>query len=314
MDHPQIDMQSLGQTLQDLKHRLDQADAQINTHRSELSIAAQKVASLESELLDARNNSKESASSGTSRPKKNKPGTFTGRGSVRSWCVQMENYLDGNTGLEALNIALSYLSGNAHEWWIVFQSTADGRSITSWTDLRTALIQRFEALNKEKIVRDKLARWKQVKDVPTFNDDFNRILLDIPDMGTKDQIDWYSRGLKAYIWKALCTKEYSALSDLMRDAERVESAYSRSDSFRRTPTRTSGGTNRTQKMSTSVQGPVPMEIGNVQVKKSNITNIANFELKKLSKEERDRCMREGLCLRCRQKGHMARNCPKGRKN
>jgi hypothetical protein len=29
---------------------------------------------------------------------------------------------------------------------------------------------------------------------------------------------------------------------------------------------------------------------------------------KLTQDERERCLREGLCLRCRQKGHMAREC------
>jgi hypothetical protein len=38
-------------------------------------------------------------------------------------------------------------------------------------------------------------------------------------------------------------------------------------------------------------------------------DVDAIKVAKLTKEERDRCMREGLCLRCRKKGHMARNCP-----
>lgn len=149
-----------------------------------------------------------------------------------------------------------------------------------------------------------------MKDVPTFNDDFNKILLDIPDMGVKDQIDRYSRGLKPYIWKALCTKEYSKLSDVMRDAERVESAFRRSgppSSSRHTDAKPSNGSG-----SSAHGGPVAMEIGNVGLRFP--TQGANVGVKKLDKEERERCMREGLCLRCRQKGHLAKNCPKGQRN
>jgi hypothetical protein len=29
---------------------------------------------------------------------------------------------------------------------------------------------------------------------------------------------------------------------------------------------------------------------------------------KLTQDERERCLREGLCLRCKQKGHMAQEC------
>ena len=198
------------------------------------------------------------------------------------------------------------MTGNAHEWWIVFSKTSDGEGVQSWETLKQALVYRFETLNKEKIARDKLARWKQVKDVSSFNEDFNKILLDIPDIGMNDQIDRYSRGLKSYIWKALCTKEYTKLSDLMRDAERVESAYRGQGTQ---GTRTSGG--KSGSGNGRNEGPVPMEIGNIKVKPPQ---NANMELKKLDKEERERCMREGLCLRCRQKGHMARNCPKGRRN
>ena len=172
------------------------------------------------------------------------------------------------------------------------------------------MIYRFGTLHKEKIARDKLARWKQVKDVATFNEDFNKILLDIPDIGTKDQIDRYSRGLKPYIWKALCTKEYEKLSDLMRDAERIESAYRRSGGS--TGGRIMGNKSGNGNHRTGTNGPEPMDIGNVGVKP--VAQNANVGLQKLSKEERERCMREGLCLRCRQKGHLARNCPKARRN
>ena len=34
-----------------------------------------------------------------------------------------------------------------------------------------------------------------------------------------------------------------------------------------------------------------------------------IKVAKLAKEEREHCMKEGLCLWCRRKGHMARNCP-----
>ena len=219
----------------------------------------------------------------------------------------MENYLGNASGSDAFKIALSYLTGSAHEWWIVHEKTPEGQAVKSWIELKNSLVQRFETLNKEKIARDKLARWKQIKDVSSFNEDFNKILLDIPDIGPKDQIDRYSRGLKSYIWKALCTKEYETLTDLMRDAERIEAAYKRSGPRQIGP----GSSSRSNGLSNG-NGPVPMEIGNIEMRSrdSNSRPVLN----KLTKEERDRCMKEGLCLRCRQKGHMARNCPKARRN
>ena len=295
-----VSLDSLAQAVNELQMRLNEAHTQITNQRNELNVAALKVGSPEQELVVARTQSAEKA---PNTPKKNKPISFNGKGSVSSWCVQMSNYLGGRNDIDSMNIALSYLTGNAHEWWIVYSKTSDGESIQSWEGLKQALVYRFETLNKEKIARDKLARWKQVKDVSSFNEDFNKILLDIPDIGMNDQIDRYSRGLKSYIWNALCIKEYSKLSDLMRDAERVESAY------RGQGTRPSGA--KSGSTSGRNEGPVPMEIGNVGVRKPGNSNM---EIKKLDKEERERCMREGLCLRCRQKGHIAKNCPKGRRN
>jgi hypothetical protein len=157
--------------------------------------------------------------------------------------------------------------------------------------LQPALIKRFDTLNKVKIARDKLAKWKQIKDVPSFNDDFQRIILDIPNISVEEQIDRYTRGLKAYIWKELCTKEYSTLNDAMRDAERVESAHKR---LGKNPRQESRNPRNTQE-------PTPMDIGAI-------------ELKKLTPAERKQCIKEGRCFRCRQKGHMASKCPKGQGN
>ena len=132
-------------------------------------------------------------------------------------------------------------------------------------------------------------------------------LLDIPDIGMKDKIDRYSRGLKAYIWKVLCTKEYVTLSDVMRGAERIGSAYKRSGNSSMTKRRGKFGNG-----GSGSSGHDPMEIGNINV--VDEAKLANFSVAKLDKAERERCMREELCLRCRRKVHLARDCQKGRRN
>ena len=205
----------------------------------------------------------------------------------------MDNYLSGLNDTSAFQIAVSYLEDSAHEWFIVRQKT-DGDSITTWPALKDALVRRFETLNKEKIARDKLAKWKQKKDVATFNQDFLRIVLDIPNISIEEQIDRYTRGLKPYIWKELCTKDYEALNDAMRDAERVESAHRRLGA---PPPRSHGK----ESGNGTPTGTTPMDIGNIQ-------------LKKLTPAEKEQCRKEGKCFRCRQKGHLANKCPKGRRN
>ena len=138
-----------------------------------------------------------------------------------------------------------------------------------------------------------MAKWRQIKDISTFNDDFKRIILDIPNISIEEHIDQYTSGLKPYIWRELCTREYTSLNTAMHDAERVESAHHRV-----------GDQSRARKSASilcSSDGPTPMEVGNLRIKK-------------LTPAERQICMKEGKCFRCREKGHTANKCPKDRGN
>ena len=227
-------------------------------------------------------------------PTARRPDSFKGKGSVSSWAMQMANYIAEVPEPRAFNIAVSYLEGAAHEWWIVYKSTPEGQAVNSWPALKDALSNRFETLNKTKIARDKLAKWRQIKDVSAFNDDFHKIILDIPNISVEEQIDRYTRGLKPYIWKELCTREYQRISDAMRDAKRVESAHKRLGAPPRKP-----GTQNPKPPQADT--PVPMDIGNIT-------------LKKLTPAEREQCKKEGKCFRCRMKGHVAKNCPKAQGN
>ena len=54
-----------------------------------------------------------------------KPEAFKGKGSIQSWITHMENYTRGSSPHDSMSIAISYLDGNAHEWWIVHQITEE---------------------------------------------------------------------------------------------------------------------------------------------------------------------------------------------
>ena len=274
-------------TLQDLAKAYEQLQQQFTN-------AQNQIVGLQNQLAATQNVIKSGPS--TKSPKPRKPDSFNGKGSIESWMTHMSNYVKDESEENAMAIAISYLEGPAHDWWIGHSQTEEGQLIQTWTALKSALASRFITLNKAKIARDKLAKWKQMKDVSSFNDDFQRIVLDIPNISIEEQIDRYTRGLKAYIWKELCTREYTSLNDAMRDAERVESAHKRIGK--------PAGNRRNDKGDTIIRktdGPVPMELG-------------NFELKKLTPAERELCRKEGRCYRCRQKGHLANKCPKGKGN
>ena len=60
-----------------------------------------------------------------------------------------------------------------------------------------------------------------MKDLCLFNDDYQCIGLDIPNISTEEQVGRYTWELKSYIWKEISTPEYKSLNDAVRDAERV---------------------------------------------------------------------------------------------
>lgn len=292
---PQLTLESVAQVVQELQGQLANARSQIASQQSIIQDTQEKLNVATQETINTRGMipSVSQAVSSSVTPKVNAPPLYKGKGSIVSWTTHMDNYLQNVSDDEAIKIAVSYLHDGAHEWWMVYQKAEEGNSIRTWSALKEALVRRFDVLNKEKIARDKLAKWRQIKDVLSFNEDFQKIILEIPGISAEEQIDRYTRGLKPYIWRELCTKDYKQLADAMRDAERIESAHRRGGSLPRGETSRRNGE--------AMNKPTPMDIGNVQ-------------LTKLTNEERERCMKEGLCLRCRQKGHMAKDCPKGRRN
>jgi Retrotransposon gag protein len=200
----------------------------------------------------------------------------------------MSSYIHSLPDQQAFSIAITYLTADAHDWFIANQTTATaaGHPMTSWVALTEAITKRFSPLNKLKLARDKLRRWQHLRDVPSYNTDFLKIILDIAHIGLDEQIDRYARGLKSYIWSKLCTTDYTSLEALMRDAKRVDSETG--NHFN--PSKSTTNTFRS--------GPMPMELNTTAT------------VQRLTPEEREICKREGLCLRCSAKGRMARECPK----
>lgn len=211
------------------------------------------------------------------------------------WITHVTNCIGSDQNPQAFSVAIIYIECTAHEWRIGFKGTEDGQRISTWPSLKEAFVRRFESLNRVKIARDKLAKWRQIKDMASFNEDFGKKLLEIPSITIEYQIDSYARGLKPLIWMELCKREYNSLTDLMRDTERVESAFRRSG---KVPVKNITG-DKLRASRLNCRGPM---------------DIGNFTLKKMSPAEREMCRKEGRSFRCHEKGHMANKCQKARGN
>lgn len=131
---------------------------------------------------------------------------------------------------KVLPVALSYIGGASHEWYLA--QAKNGTEFSTLQDTLDGLETRFRLVNKEKLACDMLSKWKPMKDVQKENEDFLKIILDITNIGMEEQVDRYTRGLNNFISKELCTKEYKSVTDAMKDTERVESVYRKEGSSR----------------------------------------------------------------------------------
>lgn len=77
----------------------------------------------------------------------------------------MDSYTEHIRDYETFPSVVSYLCGAAQKGWIVCKESDDGGHVKSWKVLKIAPVSYFDTLNNGKIARDKLARWRQVKNV-----------------------------------------------------------------------------------------------------------------------------------------------------
>jgi hypothetical protein len=104
------------------------------------------------------------------------------------------------------------------------------------------------------------------------------------------------------------------LVKLQQDAERLDDFYWRQGSKQRAkdkgrtqpPNLRNGSQTNNSTRTTSTDGPVPMELGNVQ---RNSNNNENQTKRKLTDEEKAQYRKNGWCVYCRSKEHAYEVCP-----
>lgn len=109
MSSPPLSVESLAQVVQQL---------QIQT-------VNQQVVLSESNKLYKRLKRLDSQSTLSGKPKKYNPENYNGESSVTSRTIRMEDYPKDARENESLPLAVSYMTGAIHEWWIVFKESID---------------------------------------------------------------------------------------------------------------------------------------------------------------------------------------------
>ena len=217
--------------------------------------------------------------------------------------------------------AVGYL-GEARGWW---RASKQSVKTTAWATFRSTFLQQFTPADSVNAARHRLNHLQQGHDpVLDYITKFNDLLRLIPELDAGQARFIFIEGLEHELSKQVRLARPSTLQDAIREATILYDILHHNE-----PTSKPSS-------DTSNSGPEPMDINGFFTKlnafltrnnKINNRNYRNFTNRqnpnnnrgtnvnrttnppRLDNAERERCMRLGLCLRCRQHGHISRDCP-----
>ncbi len=272
----------------------------------------------------------------------------SGKSNVTTWLAEMQQYLVATNLAEHKWVAhaATYLRGTALLAWQGYLKVQSS-PVSAWSQFYQWFLARFQPIAAAKTARTALRMLcqKPGHSVSSYNDEFLRQMQMISDMAEADQVEYYKQGLhsiRVADWvdrrdpKTLMeAMEYAQLEDLR--VKRFKHSQNFTHSGQSFPSYSSS--------TPAVQVSVPMDLShmhgdNVDAEydmyadeQSEASQQLSFmsrrpaprpfslpsgtatgtapttTIGKLTPAERQRCMKEHLCFRCRQKGHGASSCP-----
>lgn len=252
----------------------------------------------EIEQLRAQVTQQQSPASAAKQLKPVKPDTYDGKrtnNAVDAWLYSINLYFDFYETSDSTRVsyAATLLRGPAQLWWRMM-----GTPITTWDVFETSIRAQFSPINAIKAARDKISALRQTRSVQAYANDFQALLLQIPDMGSADQLDRFIRGLKNDIRIEVELREPKTLAEAIRIADRFDTITFNAQVLRQ---------NHRQDAIRPRQpydGPAPMDIGSMQTPRYS----------RLTAEDKSRLRTEGRCFYCKEKNHVAAVCPKKKTN
>ena len=218
---------------------------------------------------------------------------------IRTFCTSIRAYFEilsqTVSSDELLRIFELFLKGEALRW---YHSARAIELFETYEDALVSLQEQFDPPHFEKYLREKLYLIKQRTTVKALADDIRRISTAMTEKPREIELmETFIRALRQDIRIQVELSNPFSFPEAERRAIAVEAIYNRSsrpqsnknDLPRRFPF------NQPQK---ATEYPQPMDLDNFNSK----------PLPKLDERERERCLKNNLCFRCRRPGHSKANC------
>lgn len=253
-----------------------------------------------------------------------KPEYYTGdmKSNPDTWLDMMLEYmmLIGTEPQKYVPFTITYLREQARVWWSSM-SMEDKIANQDFEQFKQTFLAKYRPVDQARTARAKLKTLKQTTSVAAYNNEFSNVIQLIHDMSLADKLDKYFDGLKQPVLERLPVLEtFTSVADAMNAANSIDTriykpsghGFNRGN-FQR------GGYNGGYGQQRSSNKP-SVQVNNVQAQDSNeyeqdedkstsgySVNAVRFT--KLTDEQRLVLRREGRCFKCRNVGHLSRDCP-----
>lgn len=244
-----------------------------------------------------------------------KPSTFNGnmRSNCDIWLFEMDSYLELARVSEDQRVKMvgSYLKEHAALWfkYVYEESMRQGVALT-WPSLRAQFLARFRPIDSGKTARVAIASLRQFGSVQQYCNLFQQYITQVSDMAEADKIFAFQRGLKQHIAREVDLRDPKTLIEAMHYAIRAEARTTLLNRSNFSASFSSSNASRS----------VPMEIDNVNMDIDSqggeedvmqvhaMSGQATLKRVEMSISDRERCVKEKRCFKCKQVGHSVRQC------
>ena len=243
---------------------------------------------------------------------------------VGSWLWRLEHFMtvmNLHKDWDRIQLAISYLSGPALDWWRGIEEFEIEARPTTWEGFKTKLQATFQDVNSIENARNQLAKVSHITTVRQYAALFRNLALKIPGITDEEKKHRFVGGLKKEIRVQTVVRAPSTFDEAVETAERIETAiYMATRDANRVYTNrasnNSGPSNGAYFRNGGSNGPTSMEVdlaaANAVSRNNNNNQQGNPNRPRrprLTEELRLKLMRQKRCFFCREPGHHAVECP-----
>lgn len=249
---------------------------------------------------------------------------------LRDWFIKAYGYIRAcsleETDPRAVYFVSQYFEGPLATWYQGIQAgaldamTADFTSVSA---LRDSALKQFTGRDPAEVARDNLRTKKQTGTVIEWCNFFRRQIIHLPNRDSEDHLHAFKAGLKADIAKALATRDPQTLAEAIEMAIKIE-ASNKLIERRQGINRSRDGDGQPQLHNLEDDDGLSSDdddggVGDLdelsadEGDDSEDLNATGGGFVQRTKKDISRMMREGRCLKCGVKGHIAKKCPSKKK-